>query len=84
MKEHLKLKQEERKNKYMSNLPGYGTSVSNWSPSIPSKASEKAEKLMSTEASDGKDTMTGTNELKNFVGGSGKPEGPYGVQGRKF
>jgi hypothetical protein len=39
---------------------------------------------MSTEASDAKDTMTGTNELKNWVGGSGKPEGPYGVQGRKF
>ena len=31
-----------------------------------------------------KDTMTGTNELKQWVGGSGKPTAPYGVQGRKF
>jgi hypothetical protein len=68
----------------MSNLPSYGSGVANWTPSTPKSSTEKAEKLMSTEASDGKDTMTGTNELKNFVGGSGKPEGPYGVQGRKF
>jgi hypothetical protein len=39
---------------------------------------------MSTEASDAKDTMTGTNELKQWVAGSGKPDAPYGVQGRKF
>lgn len=68
----------------MSNLPGYGSGVANWSPSVPKKSSEKAESLMSTDAKDASDTMTGTNELKNFVGGSGKPEGPYGVQGRKF
>jgi hypothetical protein len=68
----------------MSNLPGYGTSVSNWSPSTPKKSSDKADSLMSTEASDAKDTMTGTNELKQWVGGSGKPDAPYGVQGRKF
>ena len=68
----------------MGSLPGYGTSVSNWTPSTPKSSSDAAEKLMSTEASDAKDTMTGTNELKNFVGGSGKPDGPYGVQGRKF
>jgi hypothetical protein len=68
----------------MSNLPSYGTGVANWAPSTPKKSSEKADQLMSTEATDAKDTMTGTNELKGWVGGSGKPEGPYGVQGRKF
>ena len=68
----------------MSNLPSYGSGVANWAPSTPKKSGEKADQLMSTEASDAKDTMTGTNELKNWVGGSGKPEGPYGVQGRKF
>ena len=46
--------------------------------------SGKANKLMSTEASDAKDTMTGVNELKQFVGGSGKPPVLYGVAARKF
>lgn len=41
-------------------------------------------KLMSTEASDAKDTMTGTNELKAYSGGSGKPSGPLGLQGKEF
>ena len=68
----------------MSNLPSYGSGVSNWTPSTPKKSSDSSDKLMSTEASDGKDTMTGSNELRQWVGGSGKPEAPYGVQGRKF
>ena len=68
----------------MSNLPSYGTGVSNWTPSTPKKSSDAAEKLMSTEASDAKDTMTGTNELKQWVGSGGKPSAPFGVQGRKF
>lgn len=68
----------------MANIPSYGSGTANWTPSVPKKSSDAAEKLMSTEASDAKDTMTGTNELKGFVGGSGKPEGPFGVQGRKF
>jgi hypothetical protein len=68
----------------MSEIPGYKSGVASWSPSTPKKGADRAEQLMSTEASDAKDTMTGTNELKQWVGGSGKPEGPYGVQGRKF
>ena len=68
----------------MANLPNYGTGVADWSPSVPSKGTERAEDLMSTEAKDAKDTMTGINELKQWVGGSGKPPAPYGVQGRKF
>jgi hypothetical protein len=68
----------------MADIPSYGTSVSNWTPSTPKKGSERAEQLMDTEAKDAKDTMTGTNELKQWVGGSGKPPEPYGVRGRKF
>ena len=68
----------------MAEIPSYGQGVSNWTPSTPKKSSEKADKLMSTEAQDAKDTMTGTNELKQWVGGSGKPPEPYGVRGRKF
>ena len=63
----------------------YNKSVADWNPGPGKKRSEgKADELMSTEASDAKDTMSGTNELKQWVGGSGKPPGPYGVQGRKF
>jgi hypothetical protein len=63
----------------------YTKSVADWNPG-PGKGrdSGKNDALMSTEASDAKDTMTGTNELKQWTGGSGKPPGPYGVQGRKF
>jgi hypothetical protein len=68
----------------MASIPGYGEGVANWTPSTPKKSSEKADELMSTEASDAKDTMTGTNELKGWVGGSGTPPRPYGTQGRKF
>lgn len=62
----------------------YSKSVGDWAPTIPKKSSEKAEELMSVTASDAKDTMNATNELKQWVAGSGKPDGPYGVQGRKF
>ena len=63
----------------------YSKSVGDWNPGPGKKrSSEKADELMSTEASDAKDTMTGTNELKQWVGGSGTPPRPYGSQGRKF
>jgi hypothetical protein len=68
----------------MADLPGYRTGVSNWTPSVPKKGAERAEGLMAVEARDAKDTMNADNELKAWVGGSGKPDGPYGVQGRKF
>jgi len=63
----------------------YNKSLSDWNPG-PGKgrSQEKANELMSTEAQDAKDTMTGTNELKQWVAGSGTPPRPYGVQGRKF
>ena len=69
----------------MADIPSYGQECGKLdAESLRKKSSEKADKLMSTEASDAKDTMTGTNELKQWVGGSGKPPAPYGVQGRKF
>ena len=61
-----------------------GKSYGDWTPTTPKKSSEKADQLMATEAFDAKDTMTGTNVLKEWTGGSGKPPGPYGVQGKKF
>jgi hypothetical protein len=65
-------------------MADYKKSVSDWTPNVPKKSSEKAEDLMSTEARDAKDTMTGTNELREWRAGSGKPPGPYGSTGHKF
>lgn len=67
----------------MANIPNFGQSVSGWNPG-PGPKEKSADKLMSTEASDAKDTMTGTNELKPFLGGSGKPPGPFGQKGTEF
>lgn len=62
-----------------------GNSVSNWNPGAGGAHDPaKAAKLMSTEASDAKDTMTGTNELKAHSGGKGKPSGPFGKRGKNF
>jgi len=65
-------------------MASYSTSRGDWVPDVPKKSQEKAEQLMSTTASDAKDTMTGTNALKQWIGGSGKPDTPYGVKGREF
>lgn len=65
-------------------MSNYGKSVANWDPGAGKGKDDKANKLMSTTASDAKDTMTGTNELKQFVGGSGKPSGELGQKGRQF
>lgn len=60
-------------------------SMADWNPG-PGKGEDagKKAKLFSTEASDAKDTMTGTNELKAFKGKSGVPKGPFGSQGKEF
>lgn len=59
--------------------------VDNWDPGAGGNDNEaKKSKLFSTEASDAKDTMTGDNPLKRFVGKSGKPKGPFGANGRDF
>lgn len=62
-----------------------GNSVSNWNPGAGgAHDAGKAAKLMGTEASDAKDTMTGTNELKAHTGSGGKPKGPFGKRGKNF
>lgn len=60
---------------------GRPTSVSNWTPKTPTKRNES---LLSDNAKDNKDSLTPTNELKQAVGRSGKPKGPFGKQGREF
>lgn len=62
----------------------YSKSYADWNPGPGKKSNDKADQLMATEASDAKDTMTGTNELKEFRAGSGKPPGPFGTTGHKF
>lgn len=60
-------------------------SISDWNPGPGSGSDEsKKAKLFSTEASDAKDTMTGTNEQKPFFGKSGTPKGPFGSKGHEF
>lgn len=70
----------------MPSLPE-GKSVSDWDPGTPGGASKRdavEDKLNKPNAHDAKDTMTGTNELKAFKGGSGTPKGPFGQRGREF
>ena len=59
-------------------------SVANWNPGAGSTTPDRNAKLFSTEASDNKDAINGTNELKEFVKPGGKPKGPFGLQGREF
>lgn len=57
--------------------------MADWDPGQGGSDDKKA-KLFSTEARDAKDTMTGTNELKEFRGGKGVPKGPFGAKGKEF
>lgn len=57
--------------------------MKNWDPGQGGSSDNRA-KLFSTEAHDAKDTMTGTNEQKEFVGGKGTPKGPFGAKGKEF
>lgn len=64
-----------------------GKSVSDWSPGSAGGSAKRdsvEDKLNSPNAKDGKDTMTGTNELKAFKGGKGTPSGPFGQRGKEF
>lgn len=63
------------------------SSVSDWAPGSAggqSKRDSVEDKLNAPNAHDAKDTMTGTNELKPFKGGSGTPKGPFGQRGQEF
>jgi hypothetical protein len=50
----------------------------------PSGASGNTRKLMSPNAKDDPEALSGTNEQKAWIGGSGKPKGPFGSKGRNF
>lgn len=60
-------------------------SAANWNPGPGSgNVTTNREKLFGTTAQDAKDTMTGTNELKEYRGGKGVPKGPFGLKGKEF
>jgi hypothetical protein len=50
----------------------------------PSGASSNTKKLMSPNAKDDPEALSGTNEQKAWIGGPGKPSRPFGPQGRNF
>lgn len=50
----------------------------------PSGASSNTKKLMSPNAKEDDRCVTGDNPQKAWVGGSGKPKGPFGQQGKNF
>lgn len=58
-----------------------GKSVSNWQPTEPTKTNQS---LMKSNAKDNPDTFGATNELKQWVGGKGKVQAPFGKMGREF
>jgi len=60
-------------------------SMKNYNPG-PGKGCDegKKAKFFSTEAKDAPDTMTGSNELKEFSGKKGTPSGPFGKKGKEF
>lgn len=50
----------------------------------PSNARDATEKLMNPNAKEDSETVTGDNPQKAWIGGRGKPSGPYGQQGKNF
>ena len=58
--------------------------VGDWQPNTPDNRPMGYTKLLDPNAKDAPDTFNGTNVLKNFVGGRGKPSGDLGSQGRDF
>lgn len=59
-------------------------SVANWDPGAGSTSREVNSKLFATTASDNKDAINGTNELKEFIKSGGTPKGPFGLKGKEF
>ncbi len=50
----------------------------------PSGAKDNNAKLMSPNAKEDPDTVTGDNPQKAWMPGGSKPKGPFGQQGRNF
>lgn len=57
------------------------SSVADWQPKTPSKSNQS---LMTPNAKDNKDSLTPDSPIKQAVGKSGKPKGPFGKAGREF
>ena len=65
----------------MANMTG---SMKNWNPGAGKGKNEaKANALTNTEAREAS-YVKDTNELKDFVGKSSKPKGPFGIRGKEF
>lgn len=50
----------------------------------PSSASDNSKRLLSPNAKEDAECVTGDNPQKAWIGGSGKPKGPFGQQGKNF
>ena len=64
-------------------LPGIGQSVQDATVD-PSNAGNATKKLMSPNAKEDPETVTGDNPQKAWRPGGSKPKGPFGPQGRNF
>lgn len=65
-------------------LPAFGQSVANATVD-PSKAKKDSQdKLMSPNAKEDPETVTGDNPQKAWIGSGSKPKPPFGPQGRNF
>ena len=59
-----------------------GKSVDQIMPGNPPSGDARKEQLMRPNAVENADTQTGSNDLKQWIGKSGKPGGPFGQRGR--
>lgn len=61
----------------------FGSKVENIGMSKPPRGTDRAEKLMAPNAVERPDTQKSAGDnTKPWIGGSGKPKGPFGQQGR--
>ncbi len=61
-----------------------GKSVANAEINPSTAKAKSMDKLMSPNAQEDPETVTGDNPQKAWLGGSGKPQGPFGPKGRMF
>lgn len=61
-----------------------GQSVANKAFGTPKSGEAVKEKLMSPNAQEDQETVTGDNPQKAWIGSGGKPTPPFGPQGRNF
>lgn len=63
----------------------FGMSVGDMDPGdAPKSGNPQADKLMSPNAKEDMDTVSGDNPQKAWMGKGGKPKAPFGPQGRNF